>query len=152
MATDYEKITETCWDDIQPPKLLPTGSWELKVLSMKEQPSKKEGGKTQVLVAVQPIEPMSDVPEDALAELGDDWTKEVENIFMRFWFESAADKQRVRQFLTVLGVELKGLSIADSFKAAKDATFIGYINTESYTDGGGNPQVKNAVVSWSKKE
>ena len=150
MATDYSDILKTSWDDVQPPSLLPTGSWSCKVRAMKLAPPKDPTHKAQVLVMVEPIEPMEDVSSDALQEMGEDWQKQIENIAMRFWFETAADKAKVKNFLIALGVDLTGLDFEGSFKAAKDATFVGYVTTDSYTDKLGNPQVKNVVASFTK--
>lgn len=143
---DHNEIAKKSWGDIQPPALLPVGCWSLTCRAAKLMPPKKEGGKLQVLFMFEATEPMSDVSDEALAQLGDNWEERVENIAHRPWFESASDMQKVRKLLVKLGVtNVDELSIEQSLKAAVNGTVVGYVVQETFTGADGTPGTKNAV-------
>jgi hypothetical protein len=146
MSTNYDDIAKQNWSDIQPPTLLPLGSWELVCRAAKLVPPKSEEQKWQVLFMFQAVEPMEDVSDDALAQLGEGWEDRVENIAYRTFFSTASDKQKVKKLLVRLGVtNVDELNVETALKAAVNGRAIGYVQQEHFTTKGGEAGVKNAV-------
>src|SRR5512138_197090 len=152
--SDYADILKQSWADIPQPKLLPVGSWELRCTSAKLAPPKQADQKVQVQFSFAPVEPMSDVSDEALQELGtDDYSAATEAIFHRMFFSSPSDKQKVRTLLLRLGVaNVDELSVEQSLKAAVNGTAVAYLVQESYQAKSGETGVKNAISHFINKE
>lgn len=129
---DYEKILETAWDDVPEVQLLPLGSWRLKCRGATLAKPKTAEQSPAVVFALEAVEPMEDVDDDALEALGDNYDPSGNRIFHRQWFGDTADRHAVRELLNKFGVDLSGLSISESLKAVKGKTIIGFVKTDTY--------------------
>jgi len=149
---DYDEILNRSWDDIQEDKLLPVGSWLLKISNISYQ--KGQGDKDPVVLAVfNPKEPMTDVDDDQINELGSDYDYTQNRLFKRFYISGDADWKGVKRVLELAGVEVKGKSIIDAFKEAKGREVVGYLEQSNYEDKAtGETRTSNEIKKFAKAE
>ena len=152
MTIDYEALMNGSWDDIPQPKMLPDGTWKLKLKGAAFKPSSQEGKSSTVLFIYAPKEAMDDVDAAALAALGDDYDLDLNKVFVRFWVESADDWNQVRRHLGKHGVKTEGKSIVASFKEAKGSEIFAFITTRDYVNGQGIEVTENAAAQFAPVE
>jgi hypothetical protein len=149
---NYEDILETSWDDVPQVKLLPVGSWLLKVRNASFQPPKKEDQSPSVLIVYTAKEPMDDVSDEELAELGEDYDFGENRLFVRFWIETGADKDNLRKHIEKHGIETKGMTFAETLKALKGNEVIAYVAQKSFQNAAGVSVVENTATNFQVAE
>lgn len=152
MSDNYEDILDRGWDEIPEVKPLPVGSWLLKGRNASYQPAKTADKSPSVLFVYEPKEPMDDVDEAGLADLGKDYEYGNNRIFFRKWIETSADWDQVRNHLTKHGVDVKGSSIKDTLAAFKGTEVIAYLNHRSFVNAAGESQIDCQPTSFSAVE
>lgn len=154
MADDnsYEAILDKAWDEIPESKVLPTGSWLLKCRNAVYQPAKSADKSPSVLFVYAAKEPMDDVSDEELAELGDGYDVSDNRIFTRFWIETNRDWDSVRNHIKKHGVEVEGTSIKDSLAAVKGHEVVAVLGTRTYEDATGEMKVDNTTSMFAPVE
>jgi hypothetical protein len=152
MTEKYEDILNRSWDEIPVPKLLPVGSWLLRGRNVALFPPKEEGQSMRVAFFYEAKEPMDDVSEKELAELGDDYAYSENDIVKQFFINRNKDWDAVRKHLALHGIDGAGKTQADTFKEFKGAEVISYLTTRTFTDASGNTKVDNDPTSFAKVE
>ncbi len=152
---DYGDILTRSWDDIPEPVNTPEGSWRLKNKAAKYAPGgTTDDGKAysaKVNFVDEPLEPMQDVDDTALQAAGDyDWSQNAS--FHQMWLKDAKDWKRLRDHLTLRGVDVTGQNIQDSLKAAKGTTVIAVMKERTYTAKSGEVRTDVSPVSFAKDE
>lgn len=133
-STDYQSILNESWNNIQESIVLPVGSWLLRCRNASIQPSKSAEGNPSALFVYEPKEPMADVSEEALKELGADYNFSENRVFFRIWLETGADKDGLRKHLAKHGVNTEGMTIGESLKAVKGTEIVAYLQQKQITN------------------
>ncbi len=131
---NYMDILNESWDNIQEVVTLPIGSWLLRTRNASLQPPKSEGGNPSILFVYEPKEPMQDVDQSALDELGSDYNYSENRVFFRVWLETGADKDRLRQHISRHGIDMTGMTIGESLKAVKGTEVVAYLSQKQVTN------------------
>lgn len=147
MSNDYTDIANTSWENIPEPKLLPDGTWRLRLRNASYQPSKDEDKSPTVLFVYNAKEAMSDVSEDELTKLGQNYDVEANRIFTRFYVNDASDWANVRKHLEKHGVKPEG-NIIQSLKIAKNAEVLAYLSQRNFT-ANGEVREENVATSFA---
>lgn len=149
MAEKYSDILNRSWDDIPQPKLLPEGSWLLKVRNVSYFPANEDKNQPErVAFFFAAKEPMDDVDQQELTALGDGYDYAINDVVKQFTIFRPKDWNAVRDLLGLLGVDPKGASQADTFKEAKNQEVIGYLTIRNYTTKAGESKSDNDVSSF----
>ena len=149
---NYQDILNESWDNIQEVVTLPIGSWMLRTRNASIQPPKTEGGNPSALFVYEPQEPMNDVDQAALDQLGADYNYSENRIFHRIWLETGADKDRLRQHITKHGVDLTGMTIGESLKAVKGTVVIAYLTQKLVTLKSGETRPENEAQNFTQAD
>ncbi len=152
MAEKYADILNRSWDSIPKPKLLPVGSWLLKGKNVAMFAPKEEGQSTRVAFFYEAREPMDDVSETELRELGDDYSYSENDIVKQFFINRNKDWDNVRRHLELHGVSTEGKSQADTFKEFQGSEAIAYLGTKTFTNAAGQTITDNDPTSFAKVE
>lgn len=147
----YEEILQTGWNELPDEKYLPDGSFRLKVVSGKVIPPRNENESAVAMFALEPQEAMSDVSDDALAALGEDFDLADHTLFHKIWLKKASDWHRLQSLIEKMGVDPKAYQTKEeSLKACKNAQIVGYVVTKVFTDKAtGAPRQQNEVQSFA---
>lgn len=137
------------WAAMPKKQLLPLGDWKYQHKGAGKFTPGKEGGSDRVTFVLVAKEPMENVDEDAIAELGDNYDYSLNTIFHTVFVGEAADWERVREVLEASGVELDG-SIADSLKAVKGKSVVAYTKVNTRTDNRTGADIVENVLSGFK--
>lgn len=148
---DYADILSRSVGEIPVVKPLPVGSWLLRARSASYQPPRKQDGNASVLVVYTPKEPMEDVDDSALSELGDDYDYASNRVFYRAWIETDADWDKVRNLARKHGFEPKG-TIKDMLEGFKGQEVIAHLNQNAFTDAAGEAKIENVPTSFHAVE
>lgn len=143
----YENLLNQRFDAFPDPKPLPVGSWLLKLRNASYKPGNGEQNAKFIFV-YQPKEPMDDVDDAQLAELGPDYDVSSNQLFKNFFVESASDVAAVRRHVAKHGVDVEGKTIEDALKAIKGAEIIGYLQQRTFTDRAGEVRTDNDIQSF----
>lgn len=146
MSGDFENIMTRTWDEIPEPSLYPTGTWRLRIVSSFK--GEDDNGHDTFTFYFVGVEALNDVDPGELAEAqeGLDGVR-VQN---RFVIESVADLDKMRKFLTMAGVDTRGLTPEESAKEAKGHELLGYIRTKSYqSKKTGKTETINTVAQFA---
>jgi len=130
----YEDILTSSWDDIPVPQLLPGGSWELKALGATFKKAQSDDKSDQVNFTYEPTDPLSDVSDAALEELGADYDYANNKLFAQFFVANPSDWDRVRKHIIKHGVDLTGLTLEEGLKAVRGKRINGHVSTRQYVD------------------
>ena len=149
--SDYADIADLSWDNIQEPKVLPVGSYLLKLRNAVFQPA-KEADKSPVVMFVHvPKEAMDDVDTSELEALGTEYDIAENKLFTRIYIEDGSSWDQVRKLLSKHGIEAKG-KIEETLKAAKGAEVIGYLDQRAFTRKDGSAGMANNVTEFAPVE
>lgn len=146
--SEYADILKKSWDDIPKPMLLPNGSWRLRARNAKYVPAKAVDQNPYALFVYAPMEPLTDVDEDAVAELGE-YDPAQNRIFNRIWLETAADWDGLRNHIRKHGVDTSGRSPEETLAAIKGTEIIAFLDRETYTDGAGESKEQNVAKNFA---
>lgn len=143
MSEAYADILKRQWKDVPKVKLLPTGTYELKLRNASFQKARDEDKNPNFMFVYEPVSAQDDVDEGQLAELGAEYDMANNRIFFKLWYETSADLDALRAHLAKHGVDNDEQSIEDSLKAAKNTKVIAYLDQRSYTNRSGDAVVTN---------
>ena len=149
--SDYADIANLSWDNIQEPKLLPRGSYLLRLRNVSYQEPKDSGQNGVVMFVHVPKEPMNDVSDAELAELGEDYDISENKVFTRVYIEDGTSWRRVRDILANHGFEVSG-GVIESLKAASKAKLevIGFLDRQAFTRKDGSAGEANNITEFAK--
>lgn len=150
-ATYQEEILNRSWGEIPEPKTLPGGSWLLKTRNASYVPAKDDNNAKALFFYV-PREPMNDVSESELADLGADYDYSANQVVFTIWLEGPRDWDNLRKHLEKSGVDVSKGTVLDSLKAAKGTEIVGYLGSRTFTNRAGEVQVENTVSNFIKAE
>lgn len=145
---DYENILKESWDNIPVPVTLPVGTWRLKGQNATYMPAKSSDQNPICLFVYAPMEPLDDVDEDTLAELGE-YDFSSNRVFQRFWMETGRDWDDVRKHLHKHGIDTTGRTIEDSLKMFKGTEIFAWLDVRTYTDAAGEEKVDNSPSNFA---
>lgn len=154
MTEKYEAILKGSFDAIPESKLLPDGSWLLRCRNATFVAPKGDDGKgAKVLFFYQAKEAMEDVDADAMAALGSDYDLSENDIVAQFWADKNKDWQRIKDHLTVHGVNVSDYaSVQEALEAVQGREVVGYLGTRTYTNTQGQAITDNTVQTFAKFE
>lgn len=147
-AGEYDDILNRQWGDIPEVSMLPSGSWVLKAKNATYK-APTENGNAKVLFFFIPKEPMDDVSEQALADLGADYDFASNQIVYTQWIEGPRDWAAVRDLLGKLDVDMEGLTIQQSLKAVKGHEVVAFVDERSYTNRSGQSVTENTAANFT---
>lgn len=149
MSEKYADILNRSWDDIPTAKVLPEGSWLLKARNVSYFPAKEEGKSARVAFFYTPREAMDDVDKQELEALGADYDLSNNDIVKQFFINRDKDWAAVRKHIELHGVDVKGLSQAETFKAIEGQEVMAYLGTKQYTNSSGQTVTDNDPTLFS---
>jgi hypothetical protein len=153
MSERYEDILNQSWEVIPEAKLLPVGSYLLKLRNVTFLAPKQEGQNGRVLFFYVPKEPMDDVDVAEIEALGADYDIGENQVVFTKWIENNRDWQAVKQHIAKHGVEIDPkLSLADTFKAARNSEVIAYLDQRTFTRADGETVTENNPTQFSPVE
>jgi hypothetical protein len=142
---NYNDLMKTAWKDIPVAQVLPNGTWKLRCKSASYKPAREEGKADTVLIVYEAIEPMEDVSEDALAELGADYDYTMKPIFHRVWIKESQDMDRFRTLLAKHAIDTNDYENGiEAMKALKGTEVKGYLTQSTYKD-----KTENTISSFN---
>lgn len=147
--SDYADIANLSWDNIQEPKVLPVGSYLLRLSNAVFQPSKDADKNPVVMFVHVPKEAMADVDASALEDLGAEYDISENKIFTRIFIEDGSSWAKVRALLEKHDVTVSG-SVVESLKKAKGAEVIGYLDQQRFQRKDGSAGESNVVTEFAK--
>lgn len=148
--TDYRDILNKQWKDLTPPKLLPNGSWLLRVTKVME--PKEDDKWPQYTFMLAARQAMDDVSAEDIEALGEGYDVGECIVFHRMWASRETDFDKICRFLEKLGLDMDNLKIGDALEKAKGCEVVAYVSTENYDDRDGNPVTRNIATSFSAVE
>lgn len=147
--TSYEDILNRSVDELPEPKLLPAGSWVLKATGgARYVAARDENSKAQVRFFYEPVEPLSDVDDDQLEELGADYDYGNNILSFSVWIERETDWRKVVDHVKKHGVDTEGLTVKEAMAAVKSARIVGAVTQRQYLDK--NTQEQRTVNDVNK--
>jgi hypothetical protein len=148
----YEEILQTGWSELPDEQYLPDGSFRFEVISAKVLPPRSEDQSAVAMFALEPKEAMSDVSDDAMAALGEEFDLSDHTIFHKIWLKKPSDWHRLQTLIEKCGVDPKKYATKEeSLKACKRAQIVGYVVTKVFTDKAtGAPRQQNEVQSFAQ--
>lgn len=151
MSGEYAEILDRSWDEIPAVQNLPVGTWRLRGRNMTFRAGEGDNSDQYIMVYV-PKEPLDDVDEAALEELGADYDVENNRIFYRVWVETSADLDKLRDHLAKHGIETKGKTIRQTMEAFKGTEVFAYLDLRTYTNKSGEVVSTNDPSSFAPVE
>ena len=148
--TDYKDILSKQWKDLPQPKLLPNGSWLLRVTKVIEPEADAKWPQFTFMMAAK--QAMDDVSAADIEALGEDYDVSQSVIFHRMWASRETDFDKICRFLEKLGLDMDNLTIGDALEKAKGSEIVAYVDTETYNDKDGNSVTRNTAGSFSAAE
>lgn len=149
MSENYSDIASLSWDNIPQPKTLPTGSWKLRARNATFLPAKSADSNPRVVIFFTPIEPMDDVDESRLSELGDGYDFAANQIVHNVFIEGPRDWANVRSLLEKMDVQVEG-PVQETLKKVRGKEVIAYLGTRTFTDSTGEPREENTAAQFAK--
>lgn len=146
----YTDILNRSWDDIPEAKLLPIGTWLLRGNNVGVFPPKEEGQSVRVAFFYQAKEPMDDVDEGDLAALGEDYAYSENDVVKQFFINRNKDWDAVRKHLELHGIDSKGKTQIETFKAFKGAEVLAFIDTKTFTSASGETRTENDPKTFTR--
>jgi len=148
---DYNEMLNRSWDAIPKTQVLPVGSWLLEGRNMIYM-DKSGTTNARVLAFYKPLEAMADVPTANLEALGKDYDLSNNDIVKTFWIERNKDWDELRDHLALHGIETKGQSQIDTFKAFKGKKVVAYLDIRNFKKKDGTVSADNDPVSFAPFE
>lgn len=153
---NYEEVAQLAWDDIPEGKVLPYGFWRLKIKGVRFIEPKEDAGEDasgRVQFVLKAVEPVDGVDEAELAELGEGYDYGIKPIYDAIWIEDAGSWKRVLQRLEVFGVKPEeGEQVFDTFKRARGATVIAYLEQRTFKNKNGEVVTENTASQFTEDE
>ncbi len=124
-ADNYQDILNRARSEIPEPVDIPSGTWRLQAVSGKyTEETSDEDVMAEGMIVYKPVEPSSDVDEEAFAEFAAE-SLEGARIFDRFWLHDLRDVQALNRTFDKMG--LPDVSIKDAIAQVKGYEIMGYV-------------------------
>ena len=140
--SDYNDILNRARSEIPEPVDVPAGTWKLQAISGKyteeTEETEEDGLMATGLLVFKPIEPGSDVDDEAIAEFADSAASA--RIFHRFWLRDLRDVQQLNRIFDAMGMSGDG-TIKQSVATVKGYEVMAYVYQKP-DDVGESRQVK----------
>jgi hypothetical protein len=161
-VSNYEDLIQGQWDEIPTSKLWPKGSYLIEaVANPKVQSFTGKDGKDykKLLFSYRYVEPMADVSEEALAEMGDyDFSEDA--LHVDLWANGKRDYDAIRLHLAAhgfefdadTGAEAEGRSIQEVLGMVKGRRTVGLIGPRTYQDRDGKTKTVNNIFGFANPE
>ncbi len=133
---DYNDLANMTFADLPDEKELPDGNWLLQKRNGAVLAPKEEGDKIRVVLFFNVVAAGDDIPEDALAELGDDYDLAMNQIVKTWWIETTRDWKEPKKVLSLLGVDVtsKDTDIIEAVKSGGNGNKVwAYLTKKSFT-------------------
>lgn len=151
MPDKYSEILARSWDAIPQPKLLPQGTWLLRVRNVSYFPANEEKNMPErVAFFFEAKEPMDDVDAQEIAALGEGYDYAINDVVAQFSIFRPKDWADVRKLLELLGVTTQGQEQAATFSEAKGQEVLGYLIQSTYTKKDGISVTDNKPTTFDK--
>jgi len=147
-VNDYEDIANRSWDDIPEPHTLPIGTWRLKAANASYAKAKSGDQNDRIMFFYRAVEPLGDVAEEALDDLGDNFDVTGEKILFQVWMEGSRDWDTVRRHLRMHEIDPSGRKVAETLKAFGGQEVFAYLGERSYTTKGGENRTENTMTNF----
>lgn len=124
----FSEILSRPMNEVEEPKSIPEGTWELELVSAKSNPPTVRDGEEIagfILVTHKPIAPRDDVSSAELDLAGGMEALSGERIFTRFYIRDRRDEWSVKRMLEAHGVD--GADWDDAFEQAKGRRVLAYV-------------------------
>ncbi len=152
MANDYAALADVVYSELPDEKLLPDGTWLMAGRNAAYMPPKEES-KARLTFFYNAKEPMDDVDEGELAELGDDYDYTENDATYVIFIEGAKTwKKKVYPFLALHGIvpEDENENIKDTLKRFKGAEVYATLGQREYEDRDGQTQKQQTMSHFAK--
>lgn len=151
MSENYEDILKKQYGQIQKEKVLPVGTWRLRLKNVTFMKGDAENGKNPCFMFVYvPKAPTDDVDESQLAELGGSYNIEENQIFFKLWYETGRDLNNFFAHVQKHGVAVgEETSIEAAMKAVKGKEVMSYLGTRTFKTKGGEMVTSNDPESFA---
>ena|SRR6478609_8183408 len=150
---DYDDLYNVTWENIPEAVTLPDGGYLLKGANMAFIKPKEEGKGGKVLFTYKAKEPVS-VDQDALDDLPQGYDLDINDLNFTIWIESASDWNKVRDHLSLHGVETAGpLFVNGKLAAAKDfkgSEVVAQVSTSFYKNNAGETIPQNNLKQFQR--
>jgi hypothetical protein len=150
----YADLVNRQWDDL--PEIadyLPVGTWLLKSKNVAYFPGDEDEDKSaRVVFFYEAKEPMDDVSAEELEALGGDYDFSNNDIAKQFYINRDKDWVGVKKHIELHGVDTKGLSMPDSFKAFRNTEVMAYLGTRTYKNRSGESVTENDPSQFARVE
>jgi len=114
MSGKFNAILNRNLDEVQAPRALPVGTYDFSMtLKVKAPKSDDDDGYVQGIFT--PIRAHDDVTPTDLETYGD---LEEGRVFQRFWMRDKKDEWRMKQLLSMAGVETSGRTLTEAIQSA----------------------------------
>lgn len=131
--SDYESVLDTVMENVEQPKPVPTGTWELQGVSATFKEARDEKDVDNVLFMYTPITPQDDVDEEEVA--AGEWKGA--KIFFRIRVEGSAGLWALRSHLEKHGIDMSGgKTLKEALKAfgSVKPKILAAVSIRSWTD------------------
>jgi hypothetical protein len=135
MTENFADILNQSWDDLpEPAPYLPNGTWLLKGRNIAyfDADPDKEDSSARVVMFFEPVEPMDDVDQEKLDELGPNYDFANNDVVKQVYINRAKDWVDVRKILELAHVPTEGRTQADTFKDFRNAKVLAYLNVRTF--------------------
>lgn len=151
MPEKYSEILSRSWGDIPQPKLLPEGTYLLRVRNVSYFPANEEKNQPErVTFFFEAKEAMDDVDQGELSALGEDYSFSINDIAKQFSLFRPNDWDGVRKLLTLLGVDCSPTkSQAETFSEAKGQEVLGFVKQATFTKKSGESVTQNQPEAFA---
>lgn len=152
----YEDLLKQSFDELPVDKLLPGGSWHLRVRNASFLKPKTADDQAKWFVVVQGKEPMDDVDMDAVKEAFPDGDYGVSEIPITFWLRKPSDLTKFINFMSLCGVVVERPfsveKVNSLLKSLKNTEFLGMVGNRMRQNTDGTSEPENTVTKFAALE
>lgn len=154
MANDYADIAKTTWAELPEPKILPDGSWLIRLRGARIDKAQEADKKDRVQFTYSVREPMDDVDVEALRALGDDYDVSINRVYYTVFIDDPSSwRSKVKRHIELHGVEVdESQPIAETLKAVRGKDVVAYLTTRTFQAKDGSQAEANEASNFTKVE
>lgn len=149
----YEDLLKQSFDELPADKLLPGGTWRLRIQNASFLKPKTADDQAKWFVVVQGKEPMDDVDAQSVQEAFPDGDFSVTEIPITFWLRKPSDLSRFINFLSLAGVVVERPFSVERvnglLKSAKGSEFLGMVGQRMRQNSDGSSEPENTVTKFA---
>ncbi len=150
----YDDILDRSFDELQDDKILPLGTWNLRLRNTHFKQPSTEGQSAQVLFFYHPIEPTGDVDVEAMEALGENYDYTENQIVFKVWIEGNRSWRDLMNHLKKhIGIDWTAGSIREVLKkGCKGAEVMAELGERTYENNFGELVVENVPSNFRPME